>query len=210
MINSSWSDYAPGFFEISHDFFAWNAIAPRVRWSISTTEHRQKVYYVILKAPGLTDFELPVSSVNIRLRNTRASYINVMVPDPLFYTDDVLSRIQGGRLHVLAGEKIGNLVPQTEEIIYGNIQSLSITDGNRPVVSIVGTRYITHNNPSVVYLTGVSHISRTGLGRYVIQCAMDWFLKPTDTVIYDNIQFEVDMIGIVIKPDNVLMTVEGQ
>jgi hypothetical protein len=186
----------------------WLDIAPRVKWRVLPTLPRQRVFVAILRATGLDDYEIPVSSITIRLRDVKGSYIGLTIPDPTSYTTEILART-GGRVHIFAGETVGG-VRQVEELIYGNIQNIYFNQGSNNALTIAATRFITHRNPAIQTLTGVSRIKKSDTGRYSLRCAVDFFVKPTDTAAYGSISFVVDLISYVLTAQNAYMDVEGE
>jgi hypothetical protein len=204
---SGWEDIAPNAYEIYSDSWATEDIAPRVKWRVLPALPRQRVFIAVLRATGLEDYEAPASSIIIRLRDTNGSYIGVTIPDPESYTDDILLRTSG-RVHIFAGEIVGG-VRQVEELMYGNIQNIYFNQGSNNVLTMAATRFITHRNPTAQTLSGVSKIRKSEDGRYSLRCAVDFFLKPTDTASYGSLSFVVDMISYVLTAQNAYMDVEG-
>jgi hypothetical protein len=187
--------------------YGWNDYAPRPKWSIPIAIPRQKIFLAVIKADGAEDFEIPVSTITIRLRDVLGSYISVTVPNPELYTADIIARIPG-RVHILAGELV-NGIDQTEELIYGNVQNIYFNQGQSNTLTVAATRFITHRNPAAQTLIGVSNIRRDENGRFRVRCATDFFVKPTDTITYGDISFTADLISHTITAQNAYMEVEG-
>ena len=204
---SAWEDQTPRGYEILTCRSAYNDTAPRVRWKILPEIPRQRVFIGILKASGYDDFEVPISTVTIRLRNVSGSYIGCTVPNPESYTQQILARIPG-RVHILAGELVSG-IRQAEELIYGNIQNIYFNRGLSNTLTIAASRFITHRNPNTQQLTGVSRVRKSESGNYSIRCAVDFFIKPSDTAVYGTISFLIDMVTFVITAQNAYMEVEG-
>lgn len=186
---------------------AWQYNAPRPSW-VEPAELTQKIYLVILKADGYADFELPVSSILMRLRDAQGSYIRVTVPNPTGYTDAILDRT-GGRMHIYGGFKTEDGIRQVEEIIYANIQNMYFNTGGSNVLVLAGTRYMTHSNPREVSIAGASKITKDEAGRFSVRAPMDLFCRPLDIATVDGGTFEVDLMTCVILSADAYMDVEG-
>jgi hypothetical protein len=133
------------------------------------------VFVAILRATGLDDYEIPVSSITIRLRDVKGSYIGLTIPDPTSYTDAILART-GGRVHIFAGEIVGG-VRQVEELMYGNIQNIYFNQGSNNVLTMAATRFITHRNPTAQTLSGVSKIRKSETGAILCGAQLIFFLS---------------------------------
>ena len=208
MSDQAWIDHAPDGYIYTANRWASLSTAPRVRWSIPATVPRQRVFIGILRADGQSDFEIPISSITIRLRDVSASYIGCTIPNPETYTDDILARIPG-RIHVFVGELFGEF-RQVEELFYGNIQNLYFNRGNTNTLTIVATRFITHRNPVERQVEKVSKLSKDETGKYKIRCAIDFFIKPTDIATYGDSSFAINLISYTINAHDTFMEIEGE
>lgn len=162
---------------------------------------------MVLESDGLDPFELPVSTITMRLRNGGASYIGVIVPNPTRYTREILGRIEGrvriyGGYQTAAGRHI-------EEIIYANIQTLYFSEGAGNLLTLAGTRYVTNASPKAVTLPGVSAISKDSGGRVTVRCAFDLWARPGDTATTFGESFEIDLITAVVTKSDAYMDVVG-
>jgi hypothetical protein len=200
-------DYPPDGFVYIPELWSFGLTAPRARWTVPATIPKQRIFIAVLRAPGLFDFEVPVSTITIRLRDIAGSYIGCTIPDPTRYTTEILERIPG-RIHILAGELAGG-GRQTEELIYGNIQNIYFNHGGSNTLVVAATRFITHRNPVISNISGVSRISHDESGKYKLRCATDFFLRPTDTAVYGDAPFTVSMISHTITGADAYMDVEG-
>lgn len=203
-----WVDHPPRGCLLFADNWAFEPNTPRIKWTVLPAVPRQKIYVVVLRVDGQSDFEVPVSTITIRLRNISGSYMAFTVPDPLKYTTEILARIPG-RVHILAGELVEG-VRQTEELIYGNIQNIYFNSGSSDMLTISATRFITHRSPFEKELQGISRVKKNDNGRFSVVCSIDFFLKPTDTAYFGDIMFVVDMISYVIAAEGAHMEVEGE
>ena len=194
---------------VQTSYGTWDDKAPVYVWSIPATTPRQEVFIIMLKADGLDDFELPVSTISIRRRDVSASYISVTVPNPVQWTSEIIART-AGRMYIYAGYITGE-DRHLQEIIYANIQSIYFTQGSRPILTIAGTRYITHSSPKTVSLPRASEIKKDEHGRYKVRSPLDWYITPNDTAILpDARQFTVDFVGITVAQGNAFMDVQGE
>jgi hypothetical protein len=192
---------------MSDTTWTWNDYAPRVLWSLPAAIPTRKVFIVTLSADGLAAFEVPVSTITLRLRDTAASYVRCTVPDPLRYTADILPRARG-RMTIYGGLATADGARQLEELLYANIQRIHFDRGTTDTLSITGTRYQTHANPRAVTLAGVSDVS-LARGRYAARAALDLFVRPGDTVTAAGRTFTADLIHITIRAAEASMLVEG-
>jgi hypothetical protein len=189
--------------------WAFKSIAPRVRWRIATKQPRQQIFVVVLKADGVEDFELPVSSINLRLRDVRGSYVRVIVPNPVDYTDDILARTSG-RMVIYSGYKTADGVRHLEELIYANIQNLYFNQGgNSGQLTLAGTRYMTNSNPKTVELEGASRIAKSEDGKLSVDAPLDFFIRPGDTASAYGETFTIDLINCMLSASDARMEVQG-
>jgi len=166
------------------------------------------VFVVILRADGLEDFELPVSTIQMRIRDVRGSYVRVTVPNPTEYTQEILARASG-RMIIFAGEQTADGQQHLEEIIYANIQNLYFNQGSTNILTLAGTRFITHSNPGEVTLDGVRHVSRDESGRVKVRASVDRFVRPIDLVTAEGETFTADLIIHTVLAADAYMDVEG-
>lgn len=182
--------------------------APRTKWSIPANQPIQRVFIVVLRDDGLDDFELPVQTITMRLRDTRASYVSCNVPNPTAYTDGILDR-SDGTMHILAGDRTADGERHLEELIYANIDNIYLNQGETNNLTLTGLRYITHDNPKEVALDGISRMVLDERERYRVRCGVDFFVRPTDEITARGETFTADLISYVITPTDAYMEVEG-
>ena len=189
----------------------WTDYAPVGTAVIPVAAPTKDVFIVILKHEGKEDFELPVSTILIRLRDISASYIRVTVPDPLSYTTDILDRING-RMHIYGGMETIASGRLLEELIYANIQNVYFTRSDtRNLLTLAGTRFRTYSSPKSVSLNNIFSLRVDDEGRYNVRCALDHFVRPQDTVALSGGEsFTVKFIAANIQHDNAWMDVEGE
>jgi hypothetical protein len=189
--------------------WSWRDIAPRTRWRLPALVPRQKVYIVILRAPDLPDFELPVTTITMRIRNVRASYVRVTVANPFDYTDDILIRMDG-RMLIMAGEKTNDGVRHIDELMYANIQNIYLSEGQtNQVLTLTGTRFATYSSPGEHWPEKIISIRKDDAGRYQVRTQMDWFVRPGDMVHTDMGSFESELVSHVVLANNAHTTIEG-
>lgn len=187
--------------------WACKEVPPRTKWWFLATYSAQKIFVVVLKADGLSDLELPVHTITIRMRDVRASYLNCMIPDPVAYTDAILERADG-QMHLYGGELTMDGVRHLEELIYGNVDNIYFGVGSGNMLTLTGLRYITHENPAPVEIEAPIKIKRDR-GRTSVRSALDFFTKPTDIVTVDGESFTADLITRVMTPRDAYMDIEG-
>jgi hypothetical protein len=189
--------------------WAFKSIAPRARRSVPVATPKQKIFIVILRADGLDDFELPVSTLTMRMRSVKASYVRVTVSNPLEQADNILPRM-GGRMIIYAGEKTADGERHLEELMYANLQNIYYSEGrNSSVLTLTGTRFITYSNPVAQTPAKISRISCDDQGRYAVQTIMDWLVRPGDTIHTDGGSFTADLVSHVALHNNAHTTIEG-
>ena len=187
----------------------WDDIAPRARWTVPVAVPRQRVFVVVLRAEGVDDYELPVSTIVMRIRDVRATYIRVTVPDPTRFTDEIMARTSGS-IVILAGEMTADGTRHLEELTYANIQNLYYHRGTNDMLTLAGTRYVTHRNPNEMEISGVIEIAKDRRGRYRVRSGVDFFLRPGDIVSALGETFTADYIGVVIAGSSIYMDIEGE
>jgi hypothetical protein len=189
--------------------WAFKSIAPRVRRSVPVAVPRQKIFIVILRADGLDDFELPVSTLTMRMRSVKASYVRVTVSDPLEKTDNILPRM-GGRMIIFAGEKTADGERHLEELMYANIQNIYYSEARTSsILTLTGTRFITYSSPVAQTPEKISRVSCDDQGRYAVQTTMDWLVRPGDTINTDMGSFAAELVIHTVLYNNAHTTIEG-
>ncbi|HEB84051.1 MAG TPA: hypothetical protein ENI92_03520, partial [Bacteroidetes bacterium] len=170
----------------------------------------QRIYAVILSADGLEDFEVPASLITLRLRDTDASYVSAVIPDPTRWTDEIMAR-KDGTMHIWSGviDEAGARTLMAE-MIYCNVQNFYFNLGAGNVLTIAGTRYRTNSAPTVRRLDHVSHVERDEAGRYTVTAALDPGLLPGDTAMIEGAGILADLVRVTIRHNHAEMTVEGE
>jgi hypothetical protein len=189
--------------------WAFKSIAPRARRSVPVAVPKQKIFIVILRADGLDDFELPVSTLTMRMRSVKASYVRVTVSNPLDQTDNILPRM-GGRMIIYAGEKTADGERHLDELMYANLQNIYYSEGrSTSVLTLTGTRFITYSSPVVQTPAKISRVSCDEQGRYAVHTVMDWLVRPGDTIITDQGTFTAELVIHTVLHNNAHTTIEG-
>lgn len=187
---------------------AWQAYAPRGVWAFTTQRPVQNIFIVELEQSGLDNYELPASTILIRSRNIKASYIRCTVPDPLRHTEAVLARAEG-IMRIYAGYKMQDGTRQVDPILYGNIDGILFDQGSTDILQITANRYATYSSPQAVALQGVYNITRSAQGRIRCRCPFGLFIRPGDIATALGESFEVDLIICSLLADDAQMEVEG-
>jgi len=158
-------------------------------------------FAVTVEADGLSEAEIKVDGIQLRLRHVNASYIRVNMSDVLAWADDIVER-RNGRVRIYIDEV---------EYIYGNIQNIYFTrSGSKNSMSLVATRFITYSSPVARDLTNLWTLHIDGNGRHKARCAFDGDVRPQDTVtLPDGQTFQVDYMATFLGYDNGWIDVEG-
>jgi hypothetical protein len=189
--------------------WAFKSIAPRARRSVPVAVPRQKIFIVILRADGLDDFELPISTLTMRMRSVKASYVRVTVSNPLDQADNILPRM-GGRMIIYAGEKTADGERHLDELMYANLQNIYYSEGrSTSVLTLTGTRFITYSNPAEQAPEKIFRVSRDERGRYAVHTIMDWLVRPGDTISTDMGAFTAELVIHTVLHNKAHTTIEG-
>lgn len=187
---------------------AWCNVAPRQTWIPTENKPTQQVFVIVLTADGEDDFEVPVSTIKIRLRDTSGSYLACTVPNPTGYITEILARADG-KIYLFGGQMVSG-VRNLELIMYANTQNIYFDQGAQNVLTIAGTRYATHNNPRTVTISKESKISKKSSGRYSVQAVLDPFVRPNDIISVNGETFTADLILCTITASNAYMDIQGE
>jgi len=136
------------------------------------------------------DIEIPMSSFQLRLRNGDPTYLSCVIPNSLAYAD-VIQALSGGQISIRAGYQLANGDRQLEQIVWVDFESLAIDRGDRSdSATLVGHKTMTYTSPKEREISGVSYYGLQADGTRRLRAPVDAFLRPGDTVIYNNGQGE--------------------
>lgn len=187
---------------------AWCDVAPRQTWLPTESEPIQQIFIIVLTADGEEAFEIPVSTIQIRLRDVSGSYLACTVPNPTKYTTEILARADG-KIYLYGGQMVSG-VRNLELIMYANTQNIYFDQGAQNALTVTGARYETHSNPRTVIISNESKVSKGSNGRYSVRTLLDPFIRPNDIITVNGETFTADLILCTIKASNAYMDIQGE
>lgn len=163
---------------------------------------RQSFFYQLTltgENDALPDIILPLANFQARRRDSKPSYLSVVVPDAVGFAADISSR-GNGELVISRGVVQDGIVIQLNEIARSLFDSIRSDEGGRSSSSTLsGHKTVTALEPKTRTLTGSSYRSASnGVRRY--RCAPDNFLEPGDTADINGENIVVESITWVVTP----------
>lgn len=205
-----------GSFELSPELSG----SPALRFSLrpelicggvqATTIPRTRQFYRVWitgMGDGLSNLEVPVSSVQCRARSGSPTYLQVVIPG-MAHADAVAARSNGQIVVEIVYKTAAGAVLQAEEIARVDIEDVQTHEGGRSRSIIVeGRRTTTHTSKAVTL--GQSTYRRYSYGRLACRFAKpDPYLRPGDVVTTDQGDtFTVDSITYLMSPARFTMEV---
>lgn len=169
-----------------------NGYIPFPTWSISAQAEATAtpIYICVLTgaADGLEDLEIPISSFQAKMRDGDPSYISAYIPNIAAWADEINAR-ENGDILIRKGYKFADGTRQLETIAWVDFENLRYDKGaNSQTGVIMGhrTESASETGTKTVTLSGVSYKSLQENGLMRIRCSVNLFLRPGDTVIYDD------------------------
>ena len=210
-IESTWEDYAPGIRAIINDFHTWSDIAPAYQWTIDTLEPLRRVYVATFHASGLDDLEIPMSSLQFRLRNDGWSYVVCVFPDADTYEDQVEAfKVAEGEIRIFSGWTNQAGERQLQEMARADISRYSTDVGvQSSSLTLTAYREISIGNPRAVTLTNITVRSLQADGKRRVRCEPNIFLRPGDTAVFGADSMTVDSLAVMIDRNQQRMEVTG-
>lgn len=165
---------------------------PFPKWSVSAQAlaSATPVYICVLtgSADGLDDLEIPISSFQAKMRDGNPSYISAYIPDIMNWADEINAR-QNGDILIRKGYKFADGTRQLETIAWVDFENLRYDKGAKSQTGVISghrTESSSETGTKTVILSGVSYVSLQENGFLRIRSEIDLFLRPGDTVIYDD------------------------
>jgi hypothetical protein len=191
------------------DKSAWRDYAPVSSWSLPFATPKRAIFVVTLRADGLADLEVPVSSLQMRRRDGYPTMISCVVPDADTYYDDAAARVNG-ELIVTAGSATADGTRHLSELERVTLEDISYDVGvANSSMTLVGYRTETNANPRPVGLTFVTYVGLQADGKWRVRCSINIFLRPGDTAVCHEASFTVEQIYVWVAADNSWMEVAG-
>ena len=208
---STWEDYAPTYKTIHIDEASWSDIAPAYQWTIDTLEPLRRVYIATLRASALDDLEIPMSSLQFRLRNDGWSYVVCVFPDADTWEDQVEAfKTAEGEVRIFSGWTNQANERQLQEMARADITRYSTDVGvQSSSLTLTAYREITIGNPRTVILTNITVRSLQADGNRRIRCEPNMFLRPGDTAVFGADSMTVDSLAVMIDRNQQRMEVTG-
>lgn len=176
------------------------ALAGNAVWTpVVTATH----YRLTLRAAGLEDLELPMSSFQSRVRQGRPSFLEVYVPGILDFMDAIVAR-NDGELVVELGARKTDGTTSVQEIARGNLQDVRYDRGPRSTTgTLTGRKTQTYTTPKALTLDDVELVSVATNKRVRSKIRNDVF--PGDTVTAAGLTFLVDNIQHIVSTQQAYM-----
>lgn len=141
-----------------------------------------------------TDYTLPISKINARLRSAAASYLQVTLP----YTTEIAQAISDRPNGVLYLHHVLVYSDGTESenaIVNVPVESIQVSKGveNRSIV-LIGHRQSTNSTPASHDMRPLS--TQTGDTTTIICPDFDVDIKPADTITGDELTLLIDVVSL--------------
>ena len=200
---------SPRTLSIDYDRWAWKVIPPATQWALPTTQPRREVFICLLRKTGLTDVEVPMTSLQMRRRDGNPTMISCVIPDAETYLDYAEDR-EDGEIIIYAGSITEDGTRHLSELDRVSLDSISYDIGVQSSSLIIsGYKTETNINPRPVDITGVSYYGVQADGKRRIRGKVNQFLRPGDTAIYNGESFVVDQIYLYVEATNAWMEAAG-
>ena len=208
---STWDDHAPSFVAIGRVHSAYRDIAPAYQWTIDTLEPLRRVYIATLHASGFDDLEIPISSLQYRLRDDGWSYIVCVIPDAETWEDLVEAYLDAdGEIRIASGWANLDDERQLQEMARADLHKFSTDIGvQSSSLTLTAYREITTTNPRTVTLTNITVLSLQADGNRRVRCEPNVFLRPGDTATFGSDSITVSSIAMLLDKNNQRMDVTG-
>jgi len=219
--NQRWALLTPDFADLPQDQI-WNLIAPfgggvplSQQWSLEATAVWTKVisataYLFTLEHPDEGISEFPISNFSGQMRSGENSYLQCSIPNATAYADAITlyAAHEDTEMAISAGYRWSDGSYTTQEIARTTLRNFRQDYGSRSnTISLDGLDTRTNLAPKSVTLTGASYrsVTTTGLRRY--RCAMDFSVRPGDTVTVNDETFVVGELSYQVDAENATMEV---
>lgn len=168
-------------------------------WGLSVEQAAEAAvfYRCILTGDGdsLSDIELPMSYFKAIMTDIDDSYISCVVPDVENYLDEINAR-RNGAIVIFVGYRLISGVELFEEIIRLGLSDVAIYRGGRhESITITGRGLIMTAAPKERVARDVILYTVLSDGRRKVLCAVDFFLRCGDTLIYGSGGAEYFFVG---------------
>ena len=175
------------------------------QWSVPSGISR---YYCVLTglADGLSNIEIPIATLQSRLRQGDPSYIAVTIPG-MNYASAISAR-SNGEIVIYKSIVYQGTEYQREELARVTLESIRTDEGGKSkTITLSGHKNQTHIAKAVA-LAGVTYRSLQESGKLSFRCAEpDLYLRPGDTCNYGDDSFTAGLVQYVISPKSQSMTV---
>jgi len=169
--------------------------------TIDPTPESTRLYQIYFAGDGLDDLYLPCSSLEMRLRpSPLQTYVQVTVPDPFDYTDELADREEV----VVQQYKDGSMT----EMVRANISAMRIYQGpNSASAVITAYKQKTWINPSVRAMSDILYSENDGTTyRYRLPVGEAY---PDDSFIVGDQVLLVDLVTVSLSPTRFTLEVAG-
>jgi hypothetical protein len=217
----AWSSLAAEFHEIQSEhrwrLFALSGgnLSLTQQWSLEATAVWTKVisataYLFTLEHPDEGISEFPISNFSGQMRSGENSYLQCSIPNASAYADAITlyAAHEDTEMAISAGYRWSDGSYSTQEIARTTLRNFRQDYGSRSnTISLDGLDTRTNLVPKSVTLTGASYrsVATTGLRRY--RCAMDFSVRPGDTVTVNDETFIVGELSYQVDAENATMEV---
>lgn len=174
-------------------------------WSVPSSISRYRCVLTGL-ADGMANIELPIATLQSRLRQGDPSYIAVTVPG-MDYAAAITAR-SNGEIVIYKSIVYRGVEYQREELARVTLEAIRTDEGGKSkTITLSGHKNNTYSAKSVS-LAGVTYKSLQESGKLSFRCAEpDLYLRPGDTCNYGDDSFVTGLVQYTISPKSQSMTV---
>lgn len=162
---------------------SWERFFYYIPPAVSKTTYR---CYITGAPNGLSDLILPISSFQSRLRSGDPTFLEVVVPSIVTYSDDIYDRPDGELVVEMVIETPGEDT-QYKEIVRVAFDDFAYDLGPKKKTGrISGEKTTTNSETKTVELQNVATVAMQKNGLRRIRCDIDFFTRPGDTVTWGS------------------------
>lgn len=205
-----WVDYPPRSIVIADpEPWGWESTAPAAMWAVPSGMAHREVFVCVLRKTGLSDVEVPMSSMQLRRRYGNPTLVSCVVPDAMTYLALAEAR-QDGEIIIYAGSVLADGTRHLSEFERAALESVSYDHGIKSSsLSLSGYRTEAITNPRPVDLDGITYYGLQADGKRRVRGQVNIFLRPGDTAVFGDESFTVDQIYVKVEARNSWMETAG-
>ena len=166
--------------------------------------------YLFSLEQGSDRAEIPISSFSGQFRSGNPSYLQVAIPNATLWAETLAAYAahDDTAMVIHAGYRYSDGTYQTVEIARVTLRNVRLDYGPKSsTISLDGIATRTNPSPKSVRLSGASYRSVADAGRVRYRCAMDFSVRPGDTVTVAGETFVVGELSYQVNADSAQMEV---